>query len=181
MFERITEETFDEIFPLLEDAFPVTELREKERQRALLAEPCYRLNGVRRDGGFAAVFAAWEIEEFLYIEHFAVQEAYRNGGYGGRLLDCFLAEKARPMVLEVELPTDELTKRRIGFYQRHGLIFNEYPYLQPPMRKGQKPLPLRLMTSPAAIDEKEFQRYRKRIHSMVYQYEGDADALLLWD
>ena len=48
MFERITEETFDEIFPLLESAFPVTELRVKEDQRALLGEPCYRLYGVRR-------------------------------------------------------------------------------------------------------------------------------------
>ena len=45
MFERITEKTFDEIFPLLESAFPVTELRVQEDQRALLGEPCYRLYG----------------------------------------------------------------------------------------------------------------------------------------
>ncbi|WP_443634075.1 hypothetical protein [Anaerotignum faecicola] len=81
MFERITEKTFDEIFPLLESAFPVTELRMKEDQRALLKEPCYRLYGVRREGVFAATFATWEIEDFLYIEHFAVKEEYRNGGF----------------------------------------------------------------------------------------------------
>ena len=69
MFERITEKTFDEIFPLLESAFPVTELRVKEDQRALLGEPCYRLYGVRREGVFAATFATWEIEDFLYIEY----------------------------------------------------------------------------------------------------------------
>ena len=108
MFERITERTFDEIFPLLESAFPVTELRVKEDQ-----------------------------------------------------------------VLEVELPEDALTRRRIGFYERHGLVFNSYPYLQPPMRKGQGVLPLRLMTKPAAIDAKTYQRYKKRIHSIVYKYEGD--------
>ena len=141
MFERITEKTFDEIFPLLESAFPVTELRMKEDQRALLKEPCYRLYGVRREGAFAATFATWEIEDFLYIEHFAVKEEYRNGGYGGMLLDA--------------------------------LVFNSYPYLQPPMRKGQGVLPLRLMTKPAAIDAKTYQRYKKRIHSIVYKYEGD--------
>lgn len=173
MFERITEKTFDEIFPLLESAFPVTELRVKEDQRALLGEPCYRLYGVRREGAFAAIFATWEIEDFLYIEHFAVKEEYRNGGYGGMLLDALLAEKKRPMVLEVELPKDALTRRRIGFYERHGLVFNSYPYLQPPMRKGQGVLPLRLMTKPAAIDAKTYQRYKKRIHSIVYKYEGD--------
>ncbi len=173
MFERITETTFDEIFPLLESAFPVNELREKERQKAMLAEPCYRLYGVRKDGGFAAVFAAWEIEDFLYIEHFAVKEECRNGGFGGTLLDAFLAEKGRPTVLEVEEPEDELTQRRIGFYERHGFVFNGYPYLQPPMRQGQDVLPLKLMTKPSAIDETTYQRYKKKIHSIVYKYEGD--------
>lgn len=42
---------------------------------------------------------------------FAVKEEYRNGGYGGMLLDALLAEKKRPMVLEVELPEDALTRR----------------------------------------------------------------------
>ena len=56
MFERITEKTFDEIFPLLESAFPVTELRMKEDQRALLKEPCYRLYGVRRD---CLLYTSW--------------------------------------------------------------------------------------------------------------------------
>ena len=66
MFERITEKTFDEIFPLLESAFPVTELRVKEDQRALLKEPCYRLYGVRREGVFAATFAMGNRGFFIY-------------------------------------------------------------------------------------------------------------------
>ncbi len=173
MFECITETTFDEIFPLLESAFPENELREKERQKAMLQKACYRLYGVRKNGKFAAVFAAWEIEDFLYIEHFAVKEEYRNGGYGGKLLDAFLAEKGKPTVLEVEEPEDELTRRRIGFYERHGFMFNGYPYLQPPMRQGQDVLPLKLMTKPSAIDEATYKRYKRLIHRIVYQYEGE--------
>lgn len=172
MFERITEETFDEIFPLLEAAFPVTELRKKEDQRALLREEGYRLYGARRDGGFGAVFALWEIEDFLYIEHFAVAERYRGGGYGGKLLDKLT--EGRTMLLEVEVPEDEMTRRRIAFYERHGLVFHDYPYLQPPMRKGQGMLPLRLMTKPAAIDEKTYERYKKLLYRIVYKYEGEG-------
>lgn len=173
MFERITEHTFDEIFPLLEAAFPVTELRVREDQRRLLEEECYRLCGVRKDGRFAAVFAFWEIDDFLYIEHFAVKEEFRNGGYGGTLLDRLLEEKGKPMVLEVEVPEDDMTRRRIGFYERHGLVYNEYPYLQPPMRKGQGMLPLRFMTKPGAIGESTYERYRKQIYRIVYKYEGE--------
>lgn len=171
MFERITEKTFDEIFPLLEEAFPVTELRIKADQRNLLQEEKYYLYGVRKNGEFAAVFATWEIDDFLYIEHFAVKKEYRNGGYGGNLLDTLLEEKGRPMVLEVEVPEDEMTRRRIRFYERHGLVYNDYPYLQPPMRKGQEMLPLRFMTKPAAIDEKTYERYRTQIYKFVYKYE----------
>lgn len=174
MFEKITEKDFDAVFPLLEEAFPVTELRTKEDQLVLLQNPLYRLWGVRgENGSFQAVFAFWEIEEFLYIEHFAVDQAYRNGGRGGKLLDSLLEEKGKPMVLEVELPEDDLTRRRIGFYERHGLVFNDYPYMQPPMRKGQPAVPLRFMTKPAAIDEETYQRYKKLIHRIVYQYEGE--------
>lgn len=173
MFERIDEKTFDSIFPLLEKAFPVTELREKERQRALLQEPCYRLYGVRKEDDFTAVFAVWEIEDFLYIEHFAVHEKYRNSGFGGMLLDTLTEEKNRPLVLEVEEPEDELTRRRIGFYERHGLVYNDYPYLQPPMRKGQDMLPLKLMTKPSAIGAETYERYKKRIYEIVYKYEGE--------
>ena len=59
MFQRITEETFDTAYPLLETAFPITELREKDRQKALLKEPCYRLYGVPVDNEMRAVFAVW--------------------------------------------------------------------------------------------------------------------------
>ena len=173
MFERITEETFDEIFPLLEEAFPVTELRIREDQRKLLQEACYHLYGVRKDGIFAAVFATWEIEDFLYIEHFAVKKEMRNGGYGGMLLDMLLEEKGRPMVLEVEVPADALTERRVGFYERHGLVYNDYPYLQPPLREGNALLPLRFMTKPGNIDESTYERYKKLIYKIVYKYEGE--------
>lgn len=173
MFERITEDTFDEIFSLLEEAFPVTELRIKEDQKRLLQEENYLLYGVRKDGDFAAVFATWEIDDFLYIEHFAVKKELRTNGYGGFLLDTFLKEKEKQTVLEVELPQDELARRRIGFYERHGLVYNAYPYLQPPLRKGNELLPLRFMTYPAEIDEKTFERYKKQMYRIVYRYEGE--------
>ena len=87
-------------------------------------------------------------------------------------VDALLEEKNRPMVLEVEVPEDDLARRRIGFYERHGLVYNDYPYLQPPLRKGNELLPLRLMTKPTAIDETTYERYKKRMYAVVYKYEG---------
>ncbi|MCG8399496.1 GNAT family N-acetyltransferase, partial [Bacillus atrophaeus] len=80
-----------------------------------------------------AFLAVWEFAEFVFIEHFAVSEKARNSGIGGKMLEELARQKAGKVVLEVELPEDSLKKRRIGFYERHGFTFNEYPYIQPPM------------------------------------------------
>lgn len=173
MFHRIQTRTeFERIFPILEEAFPVTELRTREKQAELLEKEKYRLFGFSdEEGEDFAVIAAWELaEDFIYLEHFAVAKEKRNGGAGGRILEAFLDWYGRDAVLEVEVPEDELTKRRVGFYERHGFHFNAYPYLQPPMRKGQDMLPLRLMTRPEKIEEETYLRYRKLIHENVYQY-----------
>ncbi len=172
MYERISKATFEEIYPILEEAFPVEELREKERQKALLDKPEYRLYGIKNKGGdLQGAMAMWDFEDFVYIEHFAIKPFYRNGGFGGKKLQEMIAWVRKPVVLEVEVPTDDITKRRVGFYERHGFFLNDYPYLQPPMRVGQGMLPLRLMTMPGKISEDVYERYRRLIHRIVYNYE----------
>ncbi|WMI80454.1 GNAT family N-acetyltransferase [Anaerotignum sp. MB30-C6] len=172
MFERITKDTFDEVYPILEEAFPVEELREKQRQKALLDKPQYRLYGIKEDSGILqGALAMWDFNDFFYFEHLAIKPEFRNGGFGGEKLDEIIDWAGRPIVLEVEVPEDELTKRRVGFYERHGFFYNDYPYLQPPMREGQDMLPLRLMTIPQKISEDVYKRYKSLIHKIVYDYE----------
>lgn len=172
MFERIDKEHYDMVYPILQEAFPVTELREKGRQKALLEEPYYHLYGITgADQQVEGVIAAWEIDDFLYIEHFAILPDFRNGGFGGKKLMEFVAMIDKPVVVEVEPGEDDLTRRRIGFYERHGFYCNDYPYLQPPMRAGQPLMPLMLMTSPSKISEDVYNKYKTLIHKLVYKYE----------
>lgn len=173
MFERVlTEVDFEKVYPILAQSFPETELRTREDQLALLQNERYRLYAIkdknRKNGG---VIAAWELpDDLLYVDHFAILPEKRNHGFGGDVLDMFLDWKRKKVVLEVELPEDELTRRRIGFYERHGFVWNDYPYMQPPMRKGQKPFPLRLMTRPGALDAETYEQYRSTLHHIVYRY-----------
>jgi len=71
-------------------------------------------------------------------------------------------------VLEVELPTDELTRRRIAFYRRHGMHLNEREYAQMPLRAGDMPVPMYLMSSPDELNAEEFVRVRREIYRHVY-------------
>lgn len=63
-----------------------------------------------------------------------------------KAMTSFIALHEDPVVLEVEMPTEEMSKRRIGFYERLGFVLDHHVYFQPPYRKGEAFLEMRLMT-----------------------------------
>lgn len=84
---------------------------------------------------------------FAYIEHFAVDPAYRNGGLGSLMLTELVKTVGKMICLEVEPPEDAVTRSRIEFYEANGFYLNEYPYIQPPFAEGYDEIPLMIMTS----------------------------------
>ena len=173
MLGIMTSEEFDAVFRIMEQSFPTDERRPKEEQRALLNNPRYTVF-VRRDGErVAALIAVWRFEGFCFIEHFAVEETCRNSGIGGRMLTELAALVKCPLCLEVEPPEDALTKRRVGFYERHGFSLNPYPYFQPPISKGKNTIPLVLMSSNGVLTEAQFQRIKAVLYREVYQIQNE--------
>ena len=164
MLQRINETNFPEIYRIMQASFSDDEYRPYDEQLALFEEPEYRIYYM--PAGFLAV---WEFESFIYIEHFAVDPALRNSGTGSAMLQELVKQYQKPICLEVELPEDELTRRRIGFYERNGFVFNEYPYIQPPISKGKSPVPLRIMTYKSEITREEFQKMKEILYRRVYK------------
>ena len=167
MLQRINETDFPEIYRIMQASFSDDEYRPYDEQLAVFEEPEYRIYYM--PAGFLAV---WEFESFIYIEHFAVDPALRNSGTGSAMLQELVKQYQKPICLEVELPEDELTRRRIGFYERNGFVFNEYPYIQPPISKGKSPVPLRIMTYRSEITREEFQKMKEILYRRVYKCEA---------
>lgn len=167
MLQRINETNFPEIYRIMQASFSDDEYRPYDEQLALFEEPEYRIYYM--PAGFLAV---WEFESFIYIEHFAVDPALRNSGTGSAMLQELVKQYQKLICLEVELPEDELTRRRIGFYERNGFVFNEYPYIQPPISKGKSPVPLRIMTYKSEITREEFQKMKEILYRRVYKCEA---------
>ena len=77
------------------------------------------------------------------------------------------------MCLEVEPPEDDLTKRRVAFYERNGFVLNHYPYIQPSVSKGRPSVPLLIMTYGRAIEEVEYLGMKKVVYERVYKCVSD--------
>lgn len=184
MLQFTSQSDFPEIYRIMQASFPDDEYRPYNEQLALFQEPEYRiyympvieLEGVVNNSNgnckiqAAGFLAVWEFESFIYIEHFAVDPALRNSGTGSAMLQELVKQYQKPICLEVELPEDELTRRRIGFYERNGFVFNEYPYIQPPISKGKSPVPLRIMTYGEAITRETFEAMKNVLYRSVYKY-----------
>ena len=123
---------FDSVFDLMSSSFPKDEMRSREKQFLLLDKEEYQLWGVKDGNLLCGFFALWEFSDFIYIEHFAVAEHMRCSGFGGKMLDLLCSTAKKQIILESELPENELAVRRINFYIRHGFYKNGYPYIQPP-------------------------------------------------
>ena len=74
-----------------------------------------------------------------------------------------------PFVLEVEMPADDLSRRRIAFYERNGFtLWRDCAYMQPPYRPEDAPLPMLLMVKGNLSPEQDFPHVRQTIHREVY-------------
>ena len=169
MTTKITLSDFDTMFEIMEKSFPVDERRPYREQKELFNNSCYKVYVKKEKGVVIAFVAVWDFENFLFIEHFAVNPEFRNNGIGGKLLGDVISLYDKAVCLEVEPPEDELTKRRIGFYKRNGFFLNEYPYTQPPISKGKNSIPLMIMSSGQKLCETEFENVRDVLYREVYK------------
>ena len=165
---------FEQVYRIMEASFPPDEHRPYEEQLELLDNPNYKIYVSKEADNFLEIqgfMAVWQFEDLSFIEHFAVDSKYRNTGLGSRMLQEIMEHLGGRICLEVELPDNDMAKRRIEFYHRNGLYYNDYPYIQPTISKGRNPIPLRIMTSGGVVSQEEYLDIRDILYREVYRVE----------
>ena len=160
---------FEEVFKLMEKSFPKNEYRAKENQKKLLKNPMYKLDVKTDESGKTIAFiASWNFPKFLFIEHLAVDPSCRGKGMGSKIMKDFINNSKKPIVLEIEIPNDEISIKRKNFYEKLGFKLNNHEYYQLPLRKEDKPMKLNLMSYPNEIPDETFEIIENIIQSYVY-------------
>lgn len=173
MLEELQVKDFDKVYSMMEESFPVDERRTYEEQKALLDNEMYSIYILpdTENDNIKAFIAIWRFDDFAFVEHFAVSPLYRNGGLGALILQEVKKLLSSMICLEVELPEEEMAKRRIGFYERNGFYYNEYEYMQPAISKDRNEIPLRIMTTCGKVTEDRFNEMKDILYQYVYGVE----------
>ena len=80
---------------------------------------------------------SWMFEDWCFIEHLAIDPINRGKKYGERIMKDFMVN--RKLLLEVEPPLSVDAIRRIGFYERLGLVCLPFDYLHPSYHDSHVP------------------------------------------
>lgn len=154
---------------LMVRSFPPEEYRDLEELRRFTERNMLFCNNIVCDGAEpVGLVTWWNFGEFRYVEHLAMSPELRNGGYGGAVLELLQSLLPGPVVLEVEIPEEEMAVRRVEFYRRHGFVLWGSEYMQPPYRRGDEPLPMRLMVRGDLDCGRDFDTVRGLIYREVY-------------
>jgi GNAT superfamily N-acetyltransferase len=154
---------------IYEDSFIPDERRDFSDLLSLLKDKSeFSVYSILRDKEIIGFLTDWKFENFIYIEHFAVSSNARGGGIGNFILQNYLDQVSLPVVLEVEKPEDEISKKRIVFYERLGFKYWDLPYIQPAYGKGKKPIPMDLMTYGKIDLNTELKSVKEQLYQHVY-------------
>ncbi|MFQ8805769.1 MAG: GNAT family N-acetyltransferase [Alistipes indistinctus] len=56
----------------------------------------------------------WDFDDYLYIEHYAINSDLRGGGWGSRILEALQKTAGKTIILEIDEVVDEISTRRVA-------------------------------------------------------------------
>lgn len=106
---------------LYESAFPEAERTDTERFLWMI-DHCQEMSfyAITEDDDFCGMAVVFELGICRYLLYLATLDIHRNKGLGALTLRLLREESNLPIIGEVEPPTDDITRRRIAFYERNG-------------------------------------------------------------
>lgn len=168
-FERLTSASdarYDRARALYAASFPLHEQRSARSQAVILSDAAYRFNLLYDGEVFAGILLCWETEAFLYVEHFCIFPDLRGRRYGQKALEQ-LAKGGKPVILEIDPPVDEISRRRQGFYERCGFRANPYRHIHPPYRGAYRGHPLVVMSCPGCLTPEQYRAFARYLQDRV--------------
>lgn len=158
-----------EAMTIYRSAFPAKERWHEERYAEALADPLFEADAIRIGDRMAGLLFHWQAGPFRYVEHLAVDPALRGQQVGSRALEA-LGERFDRLVLEIDPPEDEISVRRLHFYERSGFVANPWHYLHPSFRRPFEPHRLVLLSRPAPLGNDEARAFADFIREHVLRY-----------
>ena len=123
-FKSRSDKGWAEAWELYEKSFPYNERWNAEGYDRAFGDPNFEADGIWRGDEFIGILFHWGADGYRYVEHLAVSPALRGQNMGSAALSAFCRKVGR-VILEIDPPVDDISIRRLHFYDR--LVLMSYP------------------------------------------------------
>lgn len=162
-----SEAEFEAIKNLYLSAFPPKERREFDDLKKQIYDKDCNVNLILVGEKIAGFVILWNFDQFVFLEHFATEPGLRGLGIGEKTLSEIKRQFQKTVILETELPNDELSQRRIRFYERNGFHKLNRTYFQPSYGANKPEVELKLMSTNVDLAENQLDNYISVIRGKV--------------
>jgi GNAT superfamily N-acetyltransferase len=159
---------FKRVWEIYRYSFPIYEQRTFEHQQTAFKSPLYHLDVCVEEGVVIGFIAYWIFPDYAYVEHYAMAKEARGQGYGTKILGDFLRRMAgRIVVLEIDPVIDEVSTRRLEFYQRLGFQESPFRHTCPKYQPDEQEGELWVLTWPVTVDCDFYEMFYTDLHQVV--------------
>lgn len=147
---------FYKAWELYETSFPKIERRNINEQKQIQNDSRYKTYAYLDEDNFVGIVFYWDFDKFRFIEHFAINPSFRGKSYGSKILESLL-NTSNDVVLEIELISDEISKKRLRFYEKFDFKVNDFKHYQVPFREEQESLELLFLSHGRILSKDEYE------------------------
>lgn len=165
----VEDEYWEALWHLYESAFPPAERRNRQQMERMLSERTDMYFNAVLEEELAGFFVYWVFGDFYYLEYLAVFPELRNKKIGQKVLEYAMQYLEGSRLLEVEPPVDDITTRRVRFYQRNGYEVLDKDYRQPSYDGEKEEIALWIMGNRSYDNPEVLQRRLESIKQKVYR------------
>ncbi|MDU1889787.1 MAG: GNAT family N-acetyltransferase [Dysgonomonas sp.] len=153
---------------IYEVSFPVFEQRSEVQQLKAFESASYHLLIATEDEKLLSFISYWEFDGYVYIEHLAVNPEFRGQNIGSETLDLFANQIQKMVILEIDPPIDDISKKRLHFYEALGYKLNPFIHHHPAYHPSEyNPHELRVLSLDKEIKEKEYKQFCADLDNIV--------------
>ncbi|RNC65504.1 GNAT family N-acetyltransferase [Proteiniphilum sp. X52] len=160
---------WDRVWKLYEESFPLAERRKKEDHlRAYADDRFFPLSAWEGEELIGLIFF-WEWDSYRYLEYLAVNPELRGQSFGSRMLK-YLRDSQHTIILEIDPLSNELSVRRLQFYERAGYTLTPYRFTHLPYRLEAEPQELLILSYPNMITKEQHNDFVGFVNEEVIRY-----------
>ncbi|EGT3615749.1 GNAT family N-acetyltransferase [Clostridium perfringens] len=170
------DEYFNKAMEIYKVSFPIFEQRTMKDQIEALQDKDYHFDVIYDEDKMVGILLYWDMNEYKYIEHFAIDSSLRGKNYGSRVLKEFCKHN-KNVILEIDPPIDEVSIKRLNFYLKLGFKLQDFNHVHPSYRKECKSHSLKIMTFNEDISKEDYDTFNKLLKKNVMKYSEVKDRL----